>query len=175
MDITFDGAAGLTELVPVFTDPGWSATQKASMDALGWTPSWTDSGDENWLITSTNQAGSNSMKNGNIGDSEESGIEVTTPFPVTGISYWYKTSSESYDKLKFYVDGASTGTAVGGTSNTWTQVTHTGLAAATHTFKWEYDKDSSTSSGSDTVWVDSITLTVATVSAALSILLLLVT
>jgi hypothetical protein len=74
------------------------------------------------------------------------------------ISFWYRTSSETTDKLKFYIDGGTAKGSWGGYNNAnavWNQVTFQ-VTAGKHVFKWTYEKDNSLSKGADAVWIDDI-------------------
>jgi len=70
------------------------------------------------------------------------------------ISFSYKTSTDSSDKLQFYIDGLLMG-EWSGPSNTWTQNTSS-FGTGVHTFMWVYDKDANNIGGLDTVWIDDI-------------------
>jgi len=85
----------------------------------------------------------------------DSSIWVTLDRSAGDVQFWYRTSSESYDKLYFYIDGDEKD-AWGG-SNGWTLSPTYQVTAGSHTYKWEYERDWTTSSGSDAVWVDDIT------------------
>ena len=71
-------------------------------------------------------------------------------------SFYYRVSSQSgSDWFNFYIDGSRVAHR-SGTVN-WTQYSTT-LVSGTHTLKWEYVKDAGGSSGSDTVWIDDVTV-----------------
>ena len=78
---------------------------------------------------------------------------ITIDVPVNDqISFYRKVSSEeTYDFLKFYIDGTMLEQWSGEVP--WSEVSYP-VTAGTHTFKWEYSKDISVSSGSDCGFVD---------------------
>ncbi|MFD0964083.1 hypothetical protein [Pseudofulvibacter geojedonensis] len=122
--------------------------------------SFTTGGDANWTIQSTNvNSGSNAAGAGTITDSQTTYMERTITIPAGGasLSFYYEVSSESgYDYLRFYIDGVQQDQWSGTIG--YTQQIYL-LAAGTQTLRWAYEKDSSASSGSDTAYVDDITIT----------------
>ena len=82
----------------------------------------------------------------------------------SSLSFKWKVSSESnYDYLYFCVDNSSCTRSSGYTQRIsgtvdWTTV-NTNLSSGAHTLHWGYGKDGSVSSGSDTGWVDDISIT----------------
>jgi hypothetical protein len=80
---------------------------------------------------------------------------VTMNVPSAGnITFWKKVSSEqSYDYLKFYINGVLKNQWSG--TIDWTQETYA-VTPGNNTFKWEYMKDNMVDSGSDCAWVDDI-------------------
>lgn len=113
-------------------------------------------GDANWYVaTGLPHTGTRSARAGDVDDDETSWMTRS----VSGgpLSFWYRVSSEDgYDFFRFYVDGASMFQASGSVG--WTQFSTT-LSDGMHELKWEYAKDYSVSNGSDTVWIDDISLT----------------
>jgi len=92
-----------------------------------------------------------------ITDSQSSHLEVPITTSVDGnVSFRLSVSSEAnYDFLRFKIDGIEKG-AWSGTIG-WTQVSYP-VTAGAHVFRWEYTKDSSASLGSDTAWIDDISI-----------------
>lgn len=119
----------------------------------------TTSGSANWFPeSSTTHDDSSAAQSGDINDNQTSSMQFTVHGPGT-LSFWWKVSSElSWDKLKFYIDGAEPTSTSGGISGNvdWTQVSGITIPTGTHTLSWTYSKDGSVSSGSDTGWVDQI-------------------
>ena len=113
------------------------------------------SGNADWDTTSsTYSSGSYSLKSGSIVHNQTSCVSVTQTTIAGPLVFYYKTSSESSDYLKFYIDGSVNKTASGSTG--WTKYVATVSSSGSHIFKWCYEKDSSSSSGSDAVWIDEI-------------------
>ena len=113
------------------------------------------SGNADWDTTSSTYAsGTHSLKSGSIVHSQTSCVSITQTTIAGLLVFHYKTSSESFDYLKFYIDGSVNKTASGSTD--WTKYVATVSSSGSHIFKWCYEKDSSSSSGSDAVWIDEI-------------------
>ncbi|HFS66778.1 MAG TPA: hypothetical protein ENK67_01035 [Flavobacteriia bacterium] len=119
---------------------------------------FTTSGDRNWettnnapeVFTGTRAARTKT----NLADNESSTLEYTNTLSNDGkISFALRTSTESFDKLKFYIDGVEYGVWSGETA--YTTVTYNVLAG-NHTFTWTYSKDFSVSSGDDRVAIDDV-------------------
>ena len=110
-----------------------------------------------WVFSTTASfAGSSSLKSGLITNSQKSGIAFTANFSAGMVSFARKVSSEaSFDYLRFYVDGVMRGEWSGELD--WLVVSYP-LTAGTHEIKWQYEKDSSLSVGSDTAWIDTVSL-----------------
>lgn len=70
------------------------------------------------------------------------------------ISFQFKTSTHSSDKLQFYID-ENLVNEWSGTSNTWIE-NKTSFGSGEHTFTWKYNKDASNVGGFDAVWIDDI-------------------
>ena len=117
---------------------------------------WVMGGDADWVIDDVNPyEGLYSARSGDVGDYENSDLEVTVEVAASDdISFWYRVSSESnYDFLRFYVNGAQVASWSGAVP--WTQFTYP-VSSGTRTFKWSYTKDQSVSTGDDAGWVDLI-------------------
>lgn len=129
-------------------------TDDFESDALA--PDYDTGGTAGWFTTSSiSHAGIRSARAGDISDNQTSWLART----VSGgpLSFWYRVSSESgYDWFRFYIDNElqlqQSGT-VG-----WTLFAST-LADGIHELRWEYSKDVSVSSGSDTAWIDQLSVT----------------
>ena len=123
---------------------------------------WITSGNGAWSITSTAAHGGtySAMAPVSIGDSQSASLSVVQSCATGTVSFWYSVSSEViWDYLDFYIDGVRTSahnTFWSGTVG-WTQASYP-VSAGTHTFEWVYSKDSSGSVGSDTAWIDDITI-----------------
>jgi hypothetical protein len=98
------------------------------------------------------------LKSDAIEDGETSQIEVTRTFAAGNITFRVKVSSEaSFDKLRFFVDGAEK-SAWSGTANTAWQLFSVPVTAGSHTLRWSYEKDGSASVGSDAAWIDAVVM-----------------
>ncbi len=100
--------------------------------------------------------GNNSSKSGVIPDGSQSELSVTLDVTAPGdISFFKFVSSEqSYDELKFKINGNKVG-EWSGEDVAWSFVSFP-VAVGQNTFKWEYEKDASVSSGQDCAWIDYI-------------------
>ncbi len=115
------------------------------------------SGDAAWVIDSSTAAGGStySLKAGTITNSQTSCTAVAAT-GATSVAFDYSVSSESgYDFLEFYIDGSVMDQWSGTVA--WANTSYT-VTTGTHTFMWCYTKDVSVSVGSDTAWVDNITI-----------------
>ena len=121
---------------------------------------WSFQGNQPWIIDdnpANAYEGSYCARSGAITHNQTSSLILTVDLPTDGeISFYKKVSSEAnYDKLTFFIDGASM-TNWSGILD-WTEETYP-LSAGQHTLKWTYAKDVSQNSGSDCAWIDNITL-----------------
>jgi hypothetical protein len=130
---------------------------------------FTTSGNGNWATQTTQKyAGTYAAKSGTIGDSQSTQMSHTIVIPAGGatLSFFYNVSSESgYDFLRFYIDGVQQNQWSGAIG--WTQQTYI-LASGSRTLRWEYSKDSSSSSGTDSAYIDNVSIT-TTAPAAMRI------
>jgi len=115
---------------------------------------WSFSGNANWFVDSgISYDGNHSARSGNIGDAQNSSLQITLSFTTASqISFWRKISSEAgYDFLKFYIDGIETDAWSG--NRDWAEEIYN-IPVGTHTLKWSYIKDQDVSFGSDCGWID---------------------
>jgi len=82
-------------------------------------------------------------------------IRTTVTGPGTLSFYWKVSSEDSYDFLKFKIDGAIYSQMSGEVD--WHKVTYD-IASGSHTLMWSFNKDASDSEGSDAEWLDKIEL-----------------
>ncbi len=118
-------------------------------------------GDADWAVTTAQaNGGTSSFASGDIGNSETSEFEMTVEVGEGAtLSFFARASVETCcDPLIFFVDGVQ---QLQYTGSSWTEHTQA-LAAGERTLRWVFDKDSSVSSGSDTVWVDDISIELGT-------------
>ena len=127
-----------------------------SFESGSFEPQWSFGGNAPWSITTENpHDGAYCSQSGNIGDNQNSEMEITLELTSGGdVSFYRKVSSESgYDYLEFYINDIKQGEWAGELD--WAEVIFP-VTAGEHTFKWVYDKDSYVSSGSDCGWIDYI-------------------
>ena len=143
--------------------PGSLLNQNFETNAI--TP-LTTGGSANWATqTSVKYAGTYGAKSGTIADSQTTQMSHTIVIPAGGatLSFYYNVSSEvGYDYLRFYIDGIQQNQWSGAIG--WTLQSYI-LAAGSRTLRWEYSKDSSSSSGTDSAYIDNITIATAAPAA----------
>ena len=91
-----------------------------------------------------------------IGDGATAWMETTVTGPGTA-SFWWKVSSESNDRLRFYIDGSEQ-VSISGEID-W-QLKSYNLSAGSHALRWAYTKSSSFAAGQDRGWVDQFSFNV---------------
>ena len=128
-------------------------------------PEWTLGGVSNWQIQNSKVlSGSQTAKAGTISSSQETSISLDiSNIPAGSGEFLYEVSSESgFDYLVFCIDNTGC-TRSSGYDQRWSGVTsgtHSfTIAANVQTLTWKYSKDGSVNSGSDTAWIDDITIT----------------
>jgi hypothetical protein len=117
---------------------------------------WQFADDADWFLTSdVVYEGEYSMHSGTVSHGEQTTLKLTLDFQEAGdITFAYKTSSEeSYDFLKFRIDGTTMGQWSG--ENDWTEISYP-VTAGVHILRWIYVKDNVASDGEDAAWVDNI-------------------
>ncbi len=116
----------------------------------------TGSGNAQWSVeTRDSHSGGSAMQSGNVGNGGTSTLHTTVQGPST-VSFWWKTSTQSTDVVRFYIDNVATATASGVTA--WQQVSAV-ISSGTHDLKWEYGKDASISGNQDLVLLDAVEAT----------------
>ncbi len=113
----------------------------------------TGSGNAQWSPeTRDSYSGGSAMQSGNVGNGGKSAIQTTVQGPST-VSFWWKTSTQSTDTVRFYIDDVATASASGVTA--WKQVS-AAITPGAHDLKWEYSKDASISGNQDLVLLDAV-------------------
>ena len=117
---------------------------------------WQHDGDLPWsLIMDFPYEGYFSARSGAIGNSQTSELTVTFDIMVEdSISFYRKVSSESGDKLKFFINNTLQG-EWSGTAGGWKREAFN-VTPGMRTFKWIYEKNGSASGGTDRAWIDYI-------------------
>lgn len=121
-------------------------------------PEFTVGGAAGFVVDGTNPiAGSFSAHSGPITHNQTSSLLISANFGAAGdITFFHEESTEPCcDHLEFYIDGIMQTQWSG--SNAAAMVSFP-VAAGNHDFEWRYDKDLSVNTGSDTVWVDDISM-----------------
>jgi len=116
---------------------------------------WQQGGHQPWEITMLYPyEGMYHAKSGDIDDSQTSELSLFLEIMTADtIYFWRKISSQSGDKLKFYIDNNLQGEWTG--TETYSQEKFR-VETGNHTFRWVYQKNSSGSSGSDAAFIDYI-------------------
>ena len=113
-----------------------------------------------WIkSTDSPHSGTYCYTNKNISDGESSvaTLDVLIEVGDGAVSFYHRVSSETgYDFGKFYVDGVLKSNISGTVASVLVSYP---LTEGAHTLKWEYVKDSSDSGGTDSYYIDDITIT----------------
>lgn len=113
---------------------------------------------------SWSNVGNDCAASGTITDNETSSFSVTVSC-VSQVSFQWKVSSEnSYDFLKFYINGVQQNAISGVTA--WTTMTYALDPNIDNTLEWRYTKDGSVSSNEDRGFVDQVNYTSYSIPAA---------
>lgn len=122
-------------------------------------PAYTTGGASNWFMVNIPvHSGTRSARAGIISNGQQSWLKRNVTGPAT-VSFWYRVSSEAnHDYFRFYLDGIQQVQASGTVA--FTQYSGLFIPAGSHELKWEYSKDAANSVGSDTVWVDDLSISV---------------
>ena len=123
-------------------------------DAIEQYSTITLTGEANWVAqTGTSHDGVDAVESGSVFSNESSRFSISKR--TTGVSFWYKVSSEdNYDFFEFYINGSRIIRESGEVG--WTQFTDNSLNNTTHTFEWRYNKDGYVDAGLDKAWVDKV-------------------
>ena len=136
--------------------PGAALTLGEAVDNTSLT--WTTGGNANWLgQTTTSHYGGDAAQSGNIADYQSTWIQTTVTGPINLGFYWKVSSEYGWDFLTFDIDGSVQPGKISGYVD-WTKKMYS-IPPGAHTVEWRYVKDSIWSSGSDTGWLDKVTLT----------------
>ncbi|NOZ47349.1 MAG: T9SS type A sorting domain-containing protein [Chlorobi bacterium] len=111
-----------------------------------------------WIIdTTTVYEGLYSVKSSGISDEQTAILQLSLQVDAAdSISFYKKVSSEeTYDFLRFYIDGNKMDQWSG--EDDWSNEAYA-VDTGFHVFKWTYVKDYSVSDGSDCGWIDFVVL-----------------
>jgi uncharacterized protein YkwD len=121
---------------------------------------WNTGGDSGWYGQNlVSYSGSDSARSGSVVNNQSSWIQTTVNGPATLEFYWKVSSEQYYDYLKFYIDEVEQPGKISGEVD-WTKQSYT-LTPGTHVLKWSYEKDESFSEGTDSGWLDKVTIQAA--------------
>lgn len=117
---------------------------------------WQTAGNLPWTITNLfPYEGTYSLRSGAITHNQTSEISLQyRSMSNDSISFYRKVSSESGDKLRFYIDNTMMGEWSGNTGG-WKRASYP-VTGGIHTFKWVYIKNNGGNLGSDAGWIDYI-------------------
>jgi hypothetical protein len=148
-DLATPGTFNITVFNPTFTPS--SLGEAVDNTALR----WTTGGSANWFAqTTTYYYGGDAAQSGDIGDSQSTWLQTGVTGPGNLTFYWKVSSENTYDFLRFYIDGSLQTGSISGTVD-WQQKSYS-IGNGTHTLQWIYIKDTYTSSGSDCGWLDKV-------------------
>jgi len=138
------------------SDAGWvddiSFAYQMTMDVP--VTDLTTGGDANWSEQGvTYYSAPLAWQSGDIAGGQSTWLQHVVKRNAILLFTW-KVSSEAYDKLTFYINGASQ-TYISGTVD-WIRLAYS--VTAGQTIKWTYAKDATGDAGSDAGWVDDITM-----------------
>ena len=117
-----------------------------------------------WLVSPVRTAGANSLRSGNVSDSQGSCLVLAISLPADTLArFSLRTSSQGqHDRLAFFVDDQtviSNFSAPGGSEiRDWEQLEFM-LASNVSNLSWCYIKNASASTEDDSGWLDNLTLT----------------
>ncbi len=168
-DTDLDGFSDDEEVSVYHTDPNdanskpaemTSMTQSFELDSLPANWSRASSSQADWYIDASDfYTGGKSLRSGDIGNSEQSGVRFRTVFAAGTLQFYAKVDAESCcDKLYFYIDGVLAQTIAQSDTPSWNAFSFN-LTSGTHELEWRYQKDGSVSTQNDSVWIDNITFT----------------
>ncbi len=131
----------VTELVPL----------AEALDAPSLT--WTTNGNPPWVgQTGVSHDGTDAARSGRIGNSQTNSFQTTVVGPGT-LSFWWKVSSETNDRLRLVINGTEQASTFGEVDWTWRLLP---IGAGNQIIEWRYTKNNSVSGGQDRGWVDEI-------------------
>jgi len=133
------GGGQIYRVTLTYTGTGGGSTTSAKLLYHfddGSVSNFTMSGNADWNITSSTYAsGTYSLKSGAIVHSQTSCVSITQTTVAGVYIFYYKTSSDSTDYLKFYIDNSTIIAASGSSSSSFTKFSGTVSSAGSHTFK----------------------------------------
>jgi hypothetical protein len=114
---------------------GQSSTLGNALDNTNLT--WTTGGDAPWATNAVTFDGVDAAASGFIGINQLSWIQTTVNGPGT-LSFWWRSSTYTFDLLQLYINDAPTD-YISGEDNIWVYRTYE-IPAGSHVLKWEYSR-----------------------------------
>ncbi len=147
---------GSTGASSVSSSPTVSLAEAVDATSL----SWSTSGSAIWFGQQQNSyQGGDAAQAGALTHNQATELVASASGPAQ-LSFAWKVSSEnSFDYLRFSIDGLLQDSISGEIS--WAQKTYA-LGAGSHTLRWTYSTDGSVLSGSNAGWLDAVLVTPAT-------------
>ena len=124
-------------------------------EALDTSLNSTTGGEADWFSqTDTTFFDGDAAQSGDVGDNQESFLQMTVDGAGTISFYWKVSSEANYDFLEFYIDGVLQDKISGLVD--WHQMVYIIIEPGTHTLEWRYVKDVSIDGNDDCGWVDQL-------------------
>jgi hypothetical protein len=159
-DTDHDGESDDAELL-AGTDPLNAASNSSNFTVIsfeeGVPASWSKPAAANvgWSVDASQFIHlSKSLRSGVIGNNGKAQMEFTANIASTNFSFHLKTSTETNDVFRVYVDGV--GKVAKSGIQDW-QLISLLVTPGIHTIKFDYTKNGSVAAGSDAVWIDKFT------------------
>jgi hypothetical protein len=122
-------------------------------EALDTSCNLTTGGEAEWLSqTDTVFFDGDAAQSGDVGDNQESFLQMAVDGAGTISFYWKVCSEAGYDFLEFYIDGGLQDRISGLVD--WHQMVYTIIEPGAHILEWRYIKDVSIDGNDDCGWVD---------------------
>jgi len=155
LNLSATNASGTGQATMIFT-VGTALTLDAALDTEGLDIRWIGDGSIPWFSqAATTHDGTDAVKSGPIGDDGVSVLQTTLTGPDILIFQWRVASENTYDFLRLELDGLEQLKITGDTA--WAQK-FIFIPPGQHSVRWRYTKDDSNSSGSDSGYLDEVSL-----------------
>jgi hypothetical protein len=150
-----DQASGLPAATPCSVALAQRAPIEVSAtDALDWQyGALSSAGTAQWVGVDLGNGSDSSFQSGDVGDLSRSMFIAFVYGPGTISFDWSVSSEDTYDHLRFYVDGVLIAEISGEVD--WARAEYS-LPAGLHKVTWSYEKDEYVSAGDDCGWVDNV-------------------
>ncbi|MEI6395962.1 MAG: immunoglobulin domain-containing protein, partial [Verrucomicrobiota bacterium] len=133
--------------------PAGAATLGEALNATNLTWSTGGGGTPAWVAQSVvTHDGSWAARSGTISHGRQTYLDTMVTGPGV-LVFWWKVSSEQFDRLEFFKNGVSAASISGEVD--WNQEIQI-LGTGANVLQWEYHKDFTISAGQDRGWVDEV-------------------